>query len=360
MLIGHYYPTVITQPSGVTAAIETWAETQRLSGHDVVLFADGPEGVPGLVSVPHLGRRRMTRLPHFRGPTLADLDVLTLHEGWTPSHYAAAAQAARAGTPYMVMPHGVYEPSIMKRLKPPRPIRRRLERRLLERAAAIHVFFESEKALVRAVAPEAEFIVLPTPAPPPISPTWTGGGGYLAWFGRYDVEHKGLDLLLEALARIPAPDRPHLRLRGHDFKGGLATTIRLVESLRLSGCVEVGGPVTGREKSDFVARADAYVHPSRWESYGIALLEVMGTGTPAIVSSAIHLAPGLAARDAALLVEPTPDAWALALSRAHSPSMARMGARGREYVTTELDQAAIGQRFDGLLAALPRLRASRR
>jgi glycosyltransferase involved in cell wall biosynthesis len=360
MLIGHYYPTVLTEPSGVTAAIESWVETQRLSGHDVVVFSDGPGAAPGHVSVPHYGRRRLTRLPRFRGPALADLDVLTLHEGWTPSHYAAAAQAAHAGTPYIVMPHGVYEPSIMKRLKSPRRVRWGLERRLLERAAAVHVFFESETALVREVASVNEFIVLPTPAPPPLSSAWAGGGGYLAWFGRYDVEHKGLDLLLEALARIPAHERPRVRLRGHDFKGGLASTLRLVESLRLGEHVEVGGPVTGREKSEFVAKAEAFVHPSRWESQGIALLEVMGAGAPTIVSSSIHLAPVLAARGAAMLVEPTADGWAQALRHATDASMARIGARGREYVTTELDRAVTARRFDELLASLPLPHASRR
>ena len=349
MRIGHYYPTLLV-PSGVTAAIGEWSRTQRELGHDVLLLTDRAPLPPGnVIGVPHWGRRRVTRLPRLPRDVLRSLDLLVLHEGWTPSHYAAAFQARRAAVPYVVMPHGVYEPGIVTRLKPPRTLRQQAERRLLEHAAAVHVFFESEIPLVGAVAPNARYIVVPTPAPPPVGKTWTGGGGYLAWFGRYDPEHKGLDLLLEAMARIPRGRRPHLRLRGYDFKGGRERTERLAASLDVTDAVDFGGPVTGDEKDDFIARAQAYLHPSRWESYGISLLEVLGAGAPALVSRTIHLAPELVRRGAATCVEADPDAWAAALQQAATGQLDRTGPPAARFVKDELTAAVIGPRFDACL-----------
>src|SRR5207248_11300996 len=130
MRIGHYYPTLFTAPSGVTAAIKAWGATQTARGHEVVFLSEA-RSVPGNINVRHLGRHRITRIPLFTGRTLRELDLLVLHEGWTPSHYAAAAAARRAGTPYIVMAHGVYEPQIIARLKPPVAFRRALERSML-------------------------------------------------------------------------------------------------------------------------------------------------------------------------------------------------------------------------------------
>ena len=49
---------------------------------------------------------------------------------------------------------------------------------------------------------------------------WDGGsGGYVLWLGRFDPEHKGLDLLLQALALLPSRERPTLRIHGPDWRG---------------------------------------------------------------------------------------------------------------------------------------------
>src|SRR5436853_7577539 len=44
-------------------------------------------------------------------------------------------------------------------------------------------------------------------------------GGYVLWIGSFDPEHKDLDLLLQAIARLPSVRRPAVGLHGPDWRG---------------------------------------------------------------------------------------------------------------------------------------------
>jgi glycosyltransferase involved in cell wall biosynthesis len=56
------------------------------------------------------------------------------------------------------------------------------------------------------------------------------------------------------------------------------------------------------------------VHPSRWESHSLGLVEALAYGIPSVVSAFCVIAPELRAVDAAVIVEPTPDAIAQGIS----------------------------------------------
>ena len=99
-----------------------------------------------------------------------------------------------------------------------------------------------------------------------------------------------LPSVLGALALLPPIDRPLLRIRGYDYKGGTQQLLRLIRRRRLYDHVTVDGPLSGHDKLRFLCEAEAYVHPSRWECHSIALLESLALGTPCLVSDAIHVA----------------------------------------------------------------------
>jgi hypothetical protein len=238
----HYYPRALGD-SGVTFALWAWARALAERGCDVVVLHAGETTgethrgftdkrcVGGLThqSVPHRGHRRMTFCPLGLNRYLRRGDVLVLHEGWTPSNMVAAAAARGSGVPYLVMPHGVYDAQWMRELKPPRALRRVLERRVLEGALAVHLFFRSEIPDVAAIAPRAAFLAVPT-GYELSDEGWIGGGGYLSWLGRIDPVNKGLDLLVGALAALAPRERPRLRLHGYDYKGGLSRLQVLVRA----------------------------------------------------------------------------------------------------------------------------------
>jgi glycosyltransferase involved in cell wall biosynthesis len=361
--IVHYYPDALGN-SGVTFALWAWARAQLASGYEVaVLHGDaarhytGPEFVskaesPGLTveHVTHRGRHRLLRHPLELERHLGRRDLLVLHEGWVFSNMAAAAAARRAGVPYVVMPHGVYDPAWLPYLKPPRWLRDRLERRVLEGAAAVHLFFQSEGPAVARLAPHASMLLAPTGYEVPAE-RWSGEGGYLAWLGRVDPYNKGLDVLVDAIALLPNESRPLLRVHGYDYKGGIGRLERLVSQRRMESWVRLGPALAGNEKLTFLQQASGFVLPSRWECHSIALLENLALGVPCVVSSVIHIAPELASARAAILAPPNEEPLARALLQVTSEGN-ELGERGRAFVADTLAWHVVMARYASELARL--------
>ncbi|HTB85065.1 MAG TPA: glycosyltransferase family 4 protein [Candidatus Sulfotelmatobacter sp.] len=168
-----------------------------------------------------------------------------------------------------------------------------------------------------------------------------------AYLGRLDVECKGLDCLMAAFARLAADRNVFLVLIGPDFKMGRQT---LEAQARRLGCgekVRFTGPQTGRAKWEFLKLADAFVFPSRWEAFGIALVEAAAAGLPVIVSRQINIAPELKACAAALESPLSATALSQAMSRLLSDETLRrsLSAAARRWVMDTCSYEPAGPRF---------------
>jgi glycosyltransferase involved in cell wall biosynthesis len=140
---------------------------------------------------------------------------------------------------------------------------------------------------------------------------------YLLYLGTLEPR-KNLEHLVRAFAQwrtatatMPATHDVKLVLAG--AKGWYYTEIfRAVEALGLAEQVIFPGFIPGDELPDWYAAATAFVFPSRFEGFGLPVLEAMACGTPVVCSRA----PGVSevAGDAALTFPPHDvDALAAAL-----------------------------------------------
>ncbi|GED08584.1 glycosyltransferase family 4 protein [Cellulosimicrobium cellulans] len=364
MRVAHYYARFLSHPSGVTDSIENWVRQARRAGHDaVVLCAPVPAprelaaDVRGAVrTTPHVGRSRTTWVPRGLGRHVAPGDVLYLHEGWVASNVVAARQGRRRGAVVALMPHGVYETGITSRLKDVAGIRRTVEAGVLRRVDWIHVFYPSEVELVdvvvrRLTAHAPSVLALPNGAPAPEDTVrWAGGGGYFLWMGRYDPDHKGIDHLLHRWSELPSP-RPRLVLAGPDFRGGRGRTADLAADLGLGRDVEVRGSARGDDKERLIRECRAYLHPSRWESCSIMLLEMLAAGVPTLLSATIHAAEPLATQGVALAHDfGSPDG--LDASLAAVDENHELGRSARKWVAETATWDRVGAAYGEWLARL--------
>jgi glycosyltransferase involved in cell wall biosynthesis len=360
MRLVHYYPRALVGDGGPTLAMWEWASATYSAGCDVAVLYDSDlkahsaprnPAIP-LVPLDHVGASRF-RVPRRLNRVLNRDDVLVLHSAYIPGNVAAAWIARRLGVPYNVMPHGGYNRRARDRRHRRKQVWLPVERAYLERALAVHVFFETETRDAAQVAPNARWIVAPTGFDLPAD-RWDGGtGGYLAWLGRYDIRTKGLDLLVQAMSRLPTPDRRPLRLHGKRSENGAEDIERIARASGLADVVSVGGQLTGSDKAAFLRRAVAYVHPSRWESHSIALLEALAYGIPSVVSASCSIAPKLRAADAAMIVEPTPDGIAAGIS-AILRNPQHYSDRARHFVGTSLAWTTIIEDYLGQIECLRR------
>jgi D-inositol-3-phosphate glycosyltransferase len=107
-------------------------------------------------------------------------------------------------------------------------------------------------------------------------------GPVALFVGRFDPM-KGVDSLLHAFAgaRVGLPEGTRLVLAGGDGHGGRVTR-RLAQALGLGDAVEFAGPVAPDELPYYYSAADICVVPSVYESFGMAAVEAMASGTPVI------------------------------------------------------------------------------
>jgi glycosyltransferase involved in cell wall biosynthesis len=141
------------------------------------------------------------------------------------------------------------------------------------------------------------------------------------------VEHKNVELLLRAFKAI-ADDFPdlHLVLSGQ----GMATEPERLEALGITARTRVLR-LSDRDLPSAYRRAEAFVFPSRYEGFGLPVVEAMAAGCPTVVTDAPALLEVVG--DAADVVDPDDvDALAAALERLlGDPQLAaRRRTEGRE------------------------------
>lgn len=331
-----YHPRALVGDGGITNSVRELAPAMAAHGAEVVVAHDhepgrrGPEGPVEWAPIRHVGPS-LGRVPVGLERTLAGSDAVVLHSAWTSHNAAAAAAARRTGIPYILAPRGAYDPAILRRHW---PLKRgwwwAFERRLVRSAGAMHVFFQSQRPGLAEVDYHGPVIVAPNGVSIPPGLGWDGGsGGYILYIGRFDPEHKGLDILVRAVASLSPSQRPELRLHGPDWRGGKRRLIQLVNDLGVGDQVTVGEAVYGDTKWSLLRSAQGFVYPSRWEGFGNAPAEAAAVGVPTLTTT-YPLGEYLAERGAALVVDPTPEALAEGLGALVRPEAADVGGRGAQ------------------------------
>lgn len=143
---------------------------------------------------------------------------------------------------------------------------------------------------------------------------------------------KGYDVLLSALSKVSvALPSIHLRIIGHDDEGlrrkleDQAKDLNVVRHVAFEGFSDS----IRRELLDM----DVFVLASRWEGFGLVLLEAMAAGLP-VVATKVGPIPEICLEDVTALLVPPNDAEALAdaLQRlaVDTELRTRLGAAGRQ------------------------------
>ncbi len=147
-------------------------------------------------------------------------------------------------------------------------------------------------------------LLTPTPRSAPVA--GVERSRYILFVGEPE-ERKGLDTVLEAMARLPEALRQGCEL----IVAGTAER-RFMSAASSALRVRLVGKIDDAELAGLYARAAALVYPSRYEGFGLPVLEAMASGAPVIASDipSVREAGG----DAAVYAAPgDPIAWAEAI-----------------------------------------------
>lgn len=133
------------------------------------------------------------------------------------------------------------------------------------------------------------------------------GGPYLLFLGGIEPR-KNLPAVVRAFARLSPDVQPKLVIAGWRTEWNPEGWNELQQALDeipagVRSRIQVGGYVPEERKAALLAGAEALVYPSRYEGFGLQVLEAMAAGTPVLTSNVSAL-PEVAG-GAAVLVDPT-------------------------------------------------------
>ena len=255
------------------------------------------------------------------------------------------------GRPVVWSPRGALQATEQWAEAPRQGIKRIFERvcqAVRPRRTFLHVTSDMERDGSRARLPGLPVTVIPNGIDLPDLPEhrrWRPEGRLRLMFLSRLHEKKGLDVLLQALARLP----PYVTLDiyGDGAAEYLATLGRLVADLGLSDRVTFHGHAESEAKVRAFVSADLFVLPTRSENFGIAVAEALAHGVPVVTTTA---APwqGLESEGCGLWIEHGPAALVEAIRSLDSADLATMGVRGRAWMERDFAASATARRLRDL------------
>ena len=351
MRICLYTCTALPKLGGQEAVVDSLARHFGGLGHEAVVLAPRPRSSfrtddaalsyavlrhPRFVSTRHFvgWYRRFLLAAHAR----RRFDIVHCHDVY-PSGYVAALAKPQLGVPLVMTSHGgdVREGNV--RMAKPR-VRERHVLAVRSADALVSIGPFTEQGFRRLATNLPRLVTIPNgidPQPfesPAPRPAWLDSGVQQNRFGLFLgrlAHRKGVDLLLGAMAKLPAGRGIQLVIAGTgDEQSSLET---LATRSGLADRVRFVGRVGGADKVYLLQNALFTVMPSRvWEAFPLVVLESYAAGRP-IVGTDI---PGIAdlvqpGRTGVLVPQDDADALARAMGELfESPQRAaEMGERAR-------------------------------
>jgi len=296
ILVGKADPNTM---NGVNKVVHSLATIQTEKGLDVEVW--GITSNPSIIRHKHvyklsLFRRDKTKfrladeLKSSIDKILPDVRV-HLHSVFLPEFHLIGRRLKRKGVSWVLTPHGGYESAGWRKNRLTKEAFSYLfERPVVEGASAVHAIGETELASIRNRFKAKKVVLIPNGLVLTDAPSETDGQLIFGFCGRLSTEHKGLDLLVDGMARYRFSGGKGLLWLVGDGSGRSEIENK-VRSLGADNHVKFLGAMFGDEKLRALSKMAVFLHTSRWDVLPTAVLEAAGLSKPLLVSKATNFGP---------------------------------------------------------------------
>ncbi len=280
-----------------------------------------------------------------------------LHGTYSPQVYALARALKKRKVPYIFMPHDPYALDLTRH----RALRKFVywhlcEKWVIQNAAAIQLLSSEHEGALRKMKVTTPAFTISNGCDPGdvqylASDARIPGQGddfLIQYLGRMDRNHKGLDLLIRGyalfLSQLNGGEKVTIQLSGNDW-----VDRPYLENLVKKLGIERRVKFTGRLKDHSVtihSRADLSVLCSRFDGFGLTIVEAMLAGRPVLVSTQAGVASFVEKAQAGVLVDPEESSIAAGLMKIwrERKMLAVMGKRGQDFVRGELTWESVAHK----------------
>lgn len=213
------------------------------------------------------------------------IQIIHIHGVWMYPQYVAAKFAIQKNIPFIVSPHGMYEPWLWSQGTEKKKIYFNLfSKPLFSKAKVIHSITKPEFENIEKLFKKTQIVEIPNLIDIPdidFKKTKSSSEKYILYVGRLD-QKKGVDILIQAFGKLN-PKEFRLKIAGgfNDYKIELE---KLVKSLNIENKVDFLGMITGKDKIEIFKNAFTFVAPSHSEVVGMVNLEAAILKTPVITT----------------------------------------------------------------------------
>jgi len=369
MIITHRYDSLDLRHGGTIRFVVDLCEAMARRGHDVLIACDEkgdrPAEIPEANSLSDrpgstTGRLRAVTHPDLIQSALQSSDVVHFNGVWNPRFTTEAKHCASNAVPYIVSPHGMLDVWSMSQ----RAIKKRLYyilrgAKFLRSASRVHVTAQGELSQSRRWF---------EPATPRIIPCLIDLRPYRAgvasleranphgldpsrpivlFLGRLHPK-KGAEIFIDAAAQLLREhSSPQFVLAG---SGDPAYVEQLkARAQALSAQIRFIGHIDGEQKHVLLAHAAVFVLPTLQENFGIAIVEAIASGTPAVITTGVDIWPELCQAGVAVTANRTGEDFASAIRPfLRYPKDKALMQQCRRFVDSQFDSEAVADQYDAM------------
>lgn len=246
-------------------------------------------------------------------------DIVHIHGIFEPCNWKISAILHRINVKYIFTIHG----NLMKNALMKSKIKKNIAilffiKRMLKNAVAIHVLSQNEKADIRKII-DGKIFIIPNGIDKihNLERNIDNDKIQLLFIGRIDVVHKGIDILIESIIKMPDESRRRLHIMIVGPYESEQDKLYFEEKLnipQIKETVSVYDAVYGKEKEKYYCSCDYFFHTSRYEGMPMAVLEALSFGIPCIITKETNLGDIVMESKAGIVVECNLDKIIYALS----------------------------------------------
>lgn len=308
--VGHYMPQYGTN-TGTGQVLKKLVDLFR--GHtfiDIVVFKYGKKfnvEIDGNITIVSYVAGKSHLFPPIKflksiNKNEYSLDFLGLHMPFSPQNVITYFFSS---IPVDYYPHGCFNPKTLKRKG--KKIKKfiylnLIELKILKNSRQIICVTERESSYINEIG-SMDTIVAPFPFDFPIlkntylefrnKNNFSSSDFLIVFVGRFDIHTKGLDILVKAIKQISSIN-PKIKaaLIGYN-RDKPKELVQLIDKNKAGDCVFIIGPLYGEEKYDALLSSNLYVQASRYESFGVSILEPLSLKIPCLISDGCDISPSL-------------------------------------------------------------------
>ena len=137
------------------------------------------------------------------------------------------------------------------------------------------------------------------------------------YIGRYEQYQKGLDILLEAIAKLKEKLRKkgfQLDMYGVNQESAIESMKKQMAKLDISDLIHINNAIYGKDKEQVLIQSDIFIMTSRFEGMPMGMIEALSFGLPCVATVGTNLSHEIEKFDAGWTAENTVDSVTDALT----------------------------------------------